>query len=161
MVCNRWESEGLLFTSGELSQEEAQAYETHLEECSLCKDEHRAYIEMKEIFFIPEFLEERTNISIDALFNQVEREKKSVLILGLPLFSFLQQRVAPAFVLLVGIFIGYSFLPKDNTDIAVIAKKSPELPTVNQDSLDQEKQDTLREFREGGTIGIQSVSEVE
>ena len=156
MACNRWENEGLLLTSGELSQEEQTSYESHLSECSECKDEHTAYTEMKERFFTPELLEEQTSISIDAAF---EKKEAPVVFWNMPIFTMIQQRVAPALLVVLGIYIGYALMtPKEST---VATKEVPVNTASVTDSLEVEQLDTLREFHEGGTEGIKSVDVTE
>lgn len=173
MVCNKWESEGLLLTSNELSPQEEKSYRQHLTTCSACQTELDSYSMMKSSYFVPGLFEDAPSFSMDALFESVKAEekvatpsapkKREVFVLGMPLFAFMQQRVAPAFLLVMGIVVGYSFLPSATGIASQVAEKSESAIHRTSDSLGNQDGDSLelREFREGASFGIRSVDVVE
>ncbi len=65
MACDRWETEGLLFTSGELDEAVATSYNEHIKECEPCRDELAFYSEGKESFFSPQLLSENPSSTTD------------------------------------------------------------------------------------------------
>jgi anti-sigma factor RsiW len=65
MECNKWEEKGLLFTSGELSEEEAKAFNDHCMTCETCRKELQLYHREKESLFKPEMFEESPSPAVD------------------------------------------------------------------------------------------------
>lgn len=66
MECNYWEEKGLLFTSGELNEEDAKAFNDHLKSCEQCKKELQLYRHEKETFFKPEMFEDAPSAAVDS-----------------------------------------------------------------------------------------------
>ena len=65
MECNKWEEKGLLFTSGELNEEEAKAFNDHCMTCETCRKELQLYRREKESLFKPEMFEESPSPAVD------------------------------------------------------------------------------------------------
>lgn len=65
MECNYWEEKGLLFTSGELNEEEAKAFNDHCMTCETCRNELQLYRREKESLFRPELFEESPSAAVD------------------------------------------------------------------------------------------------
>ncbi|MDG5815119.1 hypothetical protein QA601_08520 [Chitinispirillales bacterium ANBcel5] len=51
MVCSKWECSGLLYSSGELNEQETKEYEAHLEGCQECRDELATYRKEQKMFY--------------------------------------------------------------------------------------------------------------
>jgi len=66
MDCNKWEETGLLFSSGELPNAEAETYKEHLNVCATCADEYASYTSMKEKMFSVEVLGAQPSAACDA-----------------------------------------------------------------------------------------------
>ena len=66
MACNKWEEMGLLFSSGELSEEERRDFETHMLECSECTAERETYNRERKQFFSIDILGEDPSASCGA-----------------------------------------------------------------------------------------------
>ena len=66
MECNYWEEKGLLFTSGELSEEEVNAFNDHLKTCELCQKELQLYQQERETLFRPEMFEDAPPALVDS-----------------------------------------------------------------------------------------------
>lgn len=56
MVCSIWEEIGLLYSSGELSEEEMASFTEHLGQCEECAGEVKRYQDEKRRFFTEEIL---------------------------------------------------------------------------------------------------------
>lgn len=67
MECNRFETEGLLMTAGELDRESESSYRSHLLECDFCRNELSFYEEGRKKFFSREYLEEIPSEKVDIL----------------------------------------------------------------------------------------------
>ncbi len=159
MACKKWESEGLLYTAGELSKEATAAYESHLSECEDCSVELQAYKEMFGEFSTKELLLETPSAECDTKILKAmeaalqEEEPKETVAIMPGFFTMLLQRVAIplaifAFAVTVGIRISSS--PAVESD-AIVAKK--DVPAVVEDSVDSSS-DSGRIFIEGGGEGV-------
>lgn len=160
MACNKWESEGLLLTSGELSAAQGDAFLEHLDTCSVCHDEYHTYKKMQETFFTPELLDFEFPKSL-GIFSKIDDIPREDVVVSMPLFTLLRTRVAPIFVLLLGVFLGYTLWPTEQTKGVVSTHQLQQAPSATHDSNPDSKSDTLREFREGGSKGIKSVDVTE
>ena len=109
MECNKWEEYGLLFTSGELENDERQSFEQHLKACSVCAQEHDAYRSVQNRFFTPETLEDSPSPACDAEILRVcsdGRRKVS----GLhPMPLFIRRSVVSVALFVIG-FIGVGYI---------------------------------------------------
>jgi anti-sigma factor RsiW len=65
MACTKWEELGLLFSSGELSEQEQNLYSAHLAQCESCSSELNRYNKERETLFTPHLLSESPAASLD------------------------------------------------------------------------------------------------
>jgi anti-sigma factor RsiW len=65
MECNNWIQNGMLYASDELSSEEKNTFETHMQGCTLCQTEYALY-QKETTMFGSELLLESTTPEIDA-----------------------------------------------------------------------------------------------
>ena len=66
MACNMWEEMGLLFSSGELNEQEQQVFTEHMQQCPECAGEWETYQKEKKQFFTIEVLGEAPSSACDA-----------------------------------------------------------------------------------------------
>ena len=66
MACNMWEEMGLLFSSGELNEQEQQVFTEHMQQCPECAGEWETYQKEKKRFFTIEVLGEAPSSACDA-----------------------------------------------------------------------------------------------
>lgn len=157
MACNRWENEGLLLTSGELSATESKTFEEHMGVCAECHQEFHSYQEMKSQFFTPGLMQYAIPETLDIFAKEKEPQENARIIWGMPMFSFIRYRVAPVLILVIGVVIGYSVLPGSESGQASSTNTNQTSAVAQRDSVEEKEEDTLREFREGGSTGIKSV----
>ncbi len=157
MVCKRWESDGLLYVAGELSEDAAAQYRQHLLECKECEESVADYENMFAGFAMEDLLTETPSAECDAkilaaMEAAAEEKAKPVISMG-GVFTMLFQRVAIplaifAFAVTVGIRIT-SQTAGPGTEIA----KSIDTVVEEKDSTDVSI-DSGRIFIQGGGEGV-------
>lgn len=154
MACDKFESEGLLFCAGELTQEQSDTYKVHLDECEACSLEIQEYKEMFDGFSVAELLVEQPSAECDAkillaLETEALRQDKPVVSFGGVFTMFIQRIAVPAAIFLIAVTVGLQISQKTAEKTASIAK-TQDSATVKVDSLS----DTGRIFIQGGSSGV-------
>lgn len=131
MECAKWEEIGLLFTSNELDVKEQDAFRSHLEECSACREEYDGYVELKSQFAPHESLQaepsEATNQEILRVCSNPTLKTTS-----LPLFSSVLKKGLVSAVFLLAGFMGtgyFVFVMNDASNTQKVAEEF--LPSEN------------------------------
>jgi anti-sigma factor RsiW len=118
MACRKWEETGLLYAAGELGEQEALDYETHLAGCVECRDELERYRRERVRFFTTDVLGEVTSSEVDAEILRVCSDPRSRARISAPaLFAafFRRQIFIPAMLFVVGfISVGYIVMNMEN-----------------------------------------------
>ncbi len=88
MACNLWEELGLLYTSGELNEDDRKRYLEHVNKCSDCAGEWENYRSEKKRFFTIDILGETPSAACDAEIIRVcsSGHRKAALLHLFPLF---------------------------------------------------------------------------
>ena len=110
MECNKWEEKGLLFTSGELNEEEAKAFNDHCMTCETCRKELQLYRREKESIFRPEMFEESPSLAVDKEIMRVCSQPMKPTITS-PIFSsFIKNTIYALLIFAVGFGGGAYFI---------------------------------------------------
>ena len=156
MACQKWESDGLLFVAGELSEDDSTDYEGHLKECDDCRGEFTAYKEMFGEFSAEELLQEVPSAQCDskiiAAIDKAVAETEKPVVAMPRFFSMILHRVAvPVAIFAIAVTVGIQISSSSiDGESEVAVKKQNVQPVDTTDSLS----DTGRTFIEGGGQGV-------
>ncbi len=155
MACKKWESDGLLYIAGDLSNDESSLYETHLSECEECSLEVNNYKEMFGDFSAKELLSEEPSAECDQKILaaiddvvSVKNEDQPIFTMGGFFATFIQRVALPLAIFAIAIGIGVQVSSRSTRE-GTIAIVEP-VDTL-QDSTDT---DSGRIFIEGGGDGV-------
>jgi len=154
MACDKFETEGLLYCSGELAPESVTEYESHLEQCPECSTELKQFRELFGNYSVAELLCEEPSAACDAkIIKALEAEavRQSRPIVTFPgIFTLLIQRVAiPVAIFLVAVTVGLQISSKTGSKSIPLANSS-DTSSIKKDSMS----DTGRIFIQGGANGV-------
>jgi hypothetical protein len=152
MDCSRWESEGLLYSSDELSKDEKITYEEHLEICEFCKDELNSYNYLSDRIKESDALLEENIVEVDEKVVREFRKKSVKVFWSLPIVGFFEKVVLPLILIVGTFFIGKNMSQSSPENIVAEVVDSTNL----EDSL--EKSDSSQLFLEGNSVGTIPVS---
>lgn len=142
MECNYWEEKGLLFTSGELNEEEAKAFNDHCRVCETCRTELQLYLREKESVFKPEMFEELPSPAVDKEIMRVCSQPIKPAMIS-PIFSsFVKNTIYALLIFTVGFGGGAYFIAmKTDSDArnANIARQQEQIVPSPQVVSDQQK----------------------
>jgi len=150
MECRKWVETGLLYTTRELTAQEALDYETHLTACEECRTELDCYRREHERFFTVEVLGEAPSAAIDAEILRVCSDPRPKVRIAAPaLFAafFRRQVLVPAMLFIVGfISVGYIMMNMENA--RQMAAHQPQKSAV-QTMTAQAEPDSLKDSLAG------------
>ncbi|MBD3421196.1 MAG: hypothetical protein GF398_13855 [Chitinivibrionales bacterium] len=130
MECTKWGTDGLLYTSDELTHKQKAAYERHLDKCAYCRKHLADYRVSSQSLFTVEVLGASPSAQTDAEILRVCSSSAKTTSLGL--FSGLFRRVAVSALLVVIGFAGagyFVYLIEDTRQEAVrLAKERNAIP---------------------------------
>ncbi len=145
MECNKWESEGLLFSSDELSESEASSFKQHLQSCTYCREELDSYSELHNMITETGVLLDTCNCNNEDLL-LAEFRKKSLVKTNwfMPLFTVFEKTAIPLFLIAAAFFIGKTSFNNDSQNLIATKLDTVKIAdTINAD-------DSAKIFLEGG-----------
>ena len=110
MECNYWEEKGLLFTSGELNDEEVKVFNEHCKACELCRNELQLYRHEKETFFMPEMFEDAPPVEVDREILRVCSQPVKPAVTSTIFTSFVKNVISALLIFAVGFGGGAYFI---------------------------------------------------
>ncbi len=129
MACNHWEEKGLLYTAGELDDDEQNAYKQHCATCDYCQNEIQVYYMEKKNLFLPEMFEDEPSSSVDKEIIRVCSQPIKPAVTAVVFPSLIKNTIFALLILAVGFGGGAYFAGlKATTDI----KRAEIAPTENQ-----------------------------
>jgi hypothetical protein len=164
MECKRWETDGLLFTSGELGDQKVLSYNEHLKDCDYCRSELAFYSEGRDSFFKPEMFELQPSKKSDIALQHIGTMAPKVVASPLVSFNrFFRKGATVALLLLIGVSapVYFTMVKNDsvNNHVATIEKN---VISNSVDSLnDSTKIDSIKEFNTPGNLEMNGVVPVE
>jgi hypothetical protein len=142
-----WERNGLLYTSGELEEEEKKEYEIHLQQCDRCREELQRYTKLKENWFTPEILGENSPEHVDKEILRVcARPRQSIT--TTPLFgAVMKKSIIALFLLVVGMgggsYFAYHIRNAAEEDNPVVSHPAIEGKNVIQEASIRDEGDDI------------------
>lgn len=126
MDCNRFEVEGLLFSSGELNKSEKQAYSTHLKGCESCREQMQFLLDGEDSLFTAKNLSVSTSNEFDdKIATQLTKLNSSKPILFIPsLGNFATKSALAILVLFLGISAPLYFAMVKNSAQSTVASSN-------------------------------------
>ncbi len=109
MECARWEETGLLFTSGELSNEEGTAFQDHLDQCETCRKEYEGYQELRSQFNPSKLLQAEPSERTSQEILRVCADGSKKITTSAPLFSSVLKKGLVSAVFLLAGFMGTGY----------------------------------------------------
>jgi anti-sigma factor RsiW len=106
MACTEWENTGLLYTSGELSNDKRISFEQHIAQCDECREEARLYEQERARLYQPAILGELPSAAVDAEIMRVCGNARKPLTGFALVTSFISRPVAAVLFLAIGIGTG-------------------------------------------------------
>jgi len=135
MACNKFEEAGLLYISGELTPEEAKAYDAHVAACDECREELRLYSRERRERYQPSMFAENTPEGVDREILRLCAQRKTVPA-GIGIFWMVTRKaLAPVFFLALGlgggVYIAYNIQTR-NGNPAEYASPAPQPGTAGE-----------------------------
>ncbi|MBD3346965.1 MAG: hypothetical protein GF401_18075 [Chitinivibrionales bacterium] len=153
MECNKWEDEGLLYTSNELDGTQRSEFEKHLSECNFCSQELKSYQKEKREFFSESILGESPSPETDREILRV-CSKPPRLKTSFNVFSTVMRKAAISTSLLLMGFLGMGYLvyvmQDTNQDVQFANEKTDEssVRTAESVTTSSEKEVLLADGRD-------------
>lgn len=141
MSCNVWEEKGLLYSSGELIDDEVTEFEEHLKVCTECLKEWELYLKSKK-FFSVELLGEMPSEACDReIFRVCSDGRKKVVYLQFPLISLILKRT---FVSVAVFLFGFITISLISLQIDTIKQQRKIITSYKNSVKIAEKQDSSK-----------------
>lgn len=136
MECKHWNEHGLLYMSNELDVETKDAFELHIRECVICKDEVVVYNNLKEKYFVPELLEESpTRETDDEIIRVCSHNKIRPTYTPFIFSTRLHQVVTSLVLLFIGFGIGSYYISNIKSS-SVVSSINNETPIIKNSTVE-------------------------